>query len=156
MTEDPLRRLRQIDGALPDPEISPALAMAIFEGAADAMIIVNMETRNIRYVNSMAEFVFGYHRSELVGQPIELLVPEDMRGHHARDTEMYAALPRTRPMAHGRLLEGRHKTGKPIQANIMLTPVSVPEGQFVLATIRLYAGDLTAMRLGDDSPASRS
>lgn len=148
-----LHRLNQLDGALPDPEVSPQLAMAIFENSADAMVIVNMYTGNIRYVNKMAELVFGYHRSELVGNLVEMLIPEEKRTQHQKDVQVFAKEPRARPMHGGRLLEGRHKSGSEILASVMLSPVSVPEGQFVVATIRPHTGTLTATRLGHGSSA---
>lgn len=137
---DPIEKLHHIEGSLPDPILPSALATELFEKAPDGLIIVEMETSIIRFVNRRAEFLFGYHRTELVGQSINVLVPNDKSEQHERDMRDYALEPRPRPMGMGRMLAGRHRSGRDVFAYIMLSPLSVPEGQFVLATIRPYVG----------------
>jgi PAS domain S-box-containing protein len=138
MDED-IARLEQMEGRLPDPELSRALSTALFESAPDGLVIVEIGSFTIRFINRAAEFIFGYHRTELVGKPIDVLIPEQYRDRHSHDAAEYATNPRPRPMGFGQMLAGRHKSGQDVPAYIMLSPVSVPEGQFVLATVRPHA-----------------
>ena len=78
-------------------EPSPALAgrWHLLESAPDAMVIVDCAGQ-IVFVNSQAERVFGYEPQELLGQPVETLIPEQVRHAHVRDRTEYIATPRTR------------------------------------------------------------
>jgi PAS domain S-box-containing protein len=104
------------------------------EAAPNAMIMVDHAGR-IALLNSQAETLFGYTRAELVGRPIEVLVPERYRRQHPEYWTAFFAAPRARPMGAGRDLYGLHKDGHEIQVEIGLNPLVTSEGPFVLAAI---------------------
>jgi two-component system, LuxR family, sensor kinase FixL len=106
----------------------------VVEAAPNAMIIVNNEGR-ISLVNTQAEAVFGYSRQELIGRPIEMLVPERFRPQHVADRHSYLRDAQARPMGAGRELFGRRKDGTEVPVEIGLNPIHTPEGLFVLASI---------------------
>ncbi len=82
-----------------DSQVEP-LFQALLEAAPDAIVIVDQEGR-IVLVNRQAEQLFGYERQELLGQEIEILIPERLRAVHRRHRTSYLADPRTRPMGVG-------------------------------------------------------
>jgi PAS domain S-box-containing protein len=87
------------------------------------------------FVNSQMEALFGYTKDELVGQPVEILVPERFRPRHPEYRSAFFASPQARPMGAGRDLYGRHEDGREIPVEIGLTPMTTEEGTFVLASI---------------------
>lgn len=106
----------------------------VFEAAPNAMIMVNREGA-ITLVNTQTEILFGYPRSELVGRPIEMLVPGNVRPLHPNLREGYLRNPKTRAMGVGRDLYGVTKTGREVPIEIGLNPLETAEGTFVLASI---------------------
>ena len=106
----------------------------VVEAAPSAMIMVNTEGR-ITLANTQAEAVFGYAREELIGHPIEMLVPERFRSHHTDDRRGYFGDARARSMGAGRELFGRRKDGSEVPIEIGLNPIHTSEGLFVLASI---------------------
>jgi PAS domain S-box-containing protein len=80
--------------------------------------------------------LFGYGQEELLGQPIELLVPERFRDKHVADREGYFAEPRVRPMGINLELFGRRKDGREVPVEISLSPLRTGENTFVVSTIR--------------------
>jgi PAS domain S-box-containing protein len=86
-------------------------------------------------VNRETERLFGYRRDELIGQSIELLVPDQTRAKHPQLRGGFHAAPQARPMGAGRDLYGRRKGGGEIPVEIALTPIDTGEGAFVLATV---------------------
>jgi two-component system, LuxR family, sensor kinase FixL len=106
----------------------------VVEAAPSAMIMVNTEGR-ITLANTQAEAVFGYAREELIGQPIEMLVPERFRSRHVGDRHGYHGDARARSMGAGRELFGRRKDGSEVPIEIGLNPIHTSEGLFVLASI---------------------
>jgi PAS domain S-box-containing protein len=113
----------------------------LLEAAPDAMVIVGPDGR-IALVNSQTEKVFGYQREELIGQTIEILIPDRFRGGHPEKRGSYFAEARTRPMGAGLELFGRRKDGTEFPAEISLAPMEAAEGRLVTAAIR----DITARR----------
>lgn len=99
-----------------------------------ASVIVDSE--RIIAVNEQTTLMFGYHASELVGQAIEMLLPEAVRAAHERHREGYIHEPRPRPMGVGLVLRGRHKDGQEFPVEIDLNPVPEVEGLKIIATIR--------------------
>jgi len=107
----------------------------LLEAAPDAIIIVNGGGL-IELVNSQTERVFGYTRKELLGKPVEILIPERMRCEHARHREQYAAAPFTRRIGSGRTLSARRKDGTEFPAEIGISPLQTENGMLVISSIR--------------------
>ena len=80
--------------------------------------------------------LFGYSREELIGQPVEMLIPESVRSRHVGHREGYVAAPHTRPMGAGLELSGRHKDGREIPVEISLSTLQVNGDLLVTAIIR--------------------
>ncbi len=106
----------------------------VVEAAPNAMIMVDGAGR-VSLVNSEAERLFGYARDELVGQPIELLVPESLRAHHPAQRVAFLAAPRQRAMGQGRDLRARRKDGTEFPVEIGLNPIETGEGPVVLCAV---------------------
>ncbi len=106
----------------------------IVEAAPSAMLMVNRQGV-ISLVNAQAERLFGYSRSELIGQAVELLVPQRIRGHHPGLRDGFFANPNVRSMGVGRDLFGVTKTGVEVPIEIGLNPIETPDGLFVVASI---------------------
>ncbi|MGH9888089.1 MAG: sensor histidine kinase, partial [bacterium] len=107
----------------------------LLEAAPDAMVIVGDRGR-IVLVNSQTEAMFGYSRDELLGQPVEILVPEQFRAQHPEHRVGYFRDAVPRPMAAGLDLFGRRKDGHEFPAEISLSPMDSPDGRLVIAAIR--------------------
>ncbi len=106
----------------------------VVEAAPNALVMVNPEGR-ITLVNAAVEKVFGYSRQELIGQPVEILVPGKFRGQHPGNRGGYLAHPEVRAMGAGRELFGRRKDGREVPVEIGLNPIQTPDGLFVLASV---------------------
>ncbi|HET7504752.1 MAG TPA: PAS domain S-box protein [Kofleriaceae bacterium] len=113
----------------------------LLEAAPDAMVIV-AATGRIMLINSQTERLFGYDRDELVGQPVELLVPERFRAQHPEHRQGYFRESRARPMGADLDLFGRRKDGSEFPAEISLSPMDAEDGRLVIAAIR----DITERR----------
>jgi len=98
------------------------------------MVMVDREAK-ITMVNAQIETSFGYNRDELLGQPIEMLVPERFRTHHSAYRNSFIANPTTRPMGAGRDLYGLRKDGSEFPVEIGLNPIETEQGVMVLGTI---------------------
>jgi PAS domain S-box-containing protein len=107
----------------------------LLEAAPDAMVIMNQQGRLV-LVNAQTERIFGYSRDELVGAPIEILVPERYREKHPALWQAYLRDPKPRPMGRGLALSGRRKDGTEFPAEISLSPMETEEGVFAVAAIR--------------------
>ena len=106
----------------------------VVESAPNAIVMINA-AGVIALVNAQAERFFGYGREELVGQPVEILVPERFRANHPDYRANFFANPQARPMGAGRDLYGRRKDGSEFPVEIGLTPLQTSEGLFVLSAI---------------------
>lgn len=108
---------------------------AVMDGAPDAMIVVSREGR-IAFTNAQIERLFGYTPDELVGQLIEILVPERFRARHSEQRQGYFDDPHPRPMGAGMELYGRRKDGTEFPIEISLAPLPTEEGLLVSSSIR--------------------
>ncbi|MDP2282705.1 MAG: PAS domain S-box protein, partial [Pseudohongiella sp.] len=104
------------------------------EAAPNGMVIVD-DGGNIVLANSSVETLFGYQRKELLGTPIEQLVPGRFAGAHPHMRSSYFVNPQARAMGHGRDLYGLHKNGSEIPVEIGLNPIPIGERAFIFATI---------------------
>lgn len=114
---------------------SPEVLARIFEFAPDAKLLVDGGGRIIK-VNRLAEHLFGYERAELVGQPIEILLPQRFIGRHVGYRSGYMAAPRTRPMGADVELFAKRKDGTEVPVDIMLSPLETEQGTIALAVVR--------------------
>jgi PAS domain S-box-containing protein len=122
----------EAEGVLRDSE---ALLRGLFEYAPDAIVVVNGQGDIIR-VNAQAEMIFGYRREELLGQPVEMLLPERFRARHLAHRRNYVAEARLRPMGASLELVGWRKDGAEFVVDIMLSPLATSEEGVVIAVIR--------------------
>jgi PAS domain S-box-containing protein len=131
--------------------LSDGAVIALLEEAPDAMVYVAADGRII-LVNAEAERLFGYKRTELIGQPVEILVPEAARAVHPGHRAGYITSPRHRPMGAGLPLAGRRRDASTFPAEISLSAIHAGEGILVAAAIR----DVTArLRLRELERASQ-
>lgn len=107
----------------------------LLESAPDAIIIVN-EQGIIQLVNVQTEQLFGYLRGEIIGQPVELLMPFRFNKPHKVHREEFFKSPKVRPMGEGRELFGKKKSGDEFPIEISLSPLETEEGLLVSAAIR--------------------
>jgi PAS domain S-box-containing protein len=118
------------------PDIKPDQKFRAFlEAAPDAIVVVNHEAR-IVMLNSLTEKIFNYSKEELIGQKVEILVPERARKTHESHRDGYIANPHTRPMGEGRELSGRRKDGSEFPIEISLSPIHTEQEQLVISIIR--------------------
>ena len=111
------------------------LSTDLLEALPDAIVAVDTDGTMVQ-VNSQAQELFGYAREELIGQKVEMLVPDSYRGQHHHHRQTFAKAPRTRRMGADLDLYGRRRNGSEFPVEIALSPVSTEKGSFVLSAIR--------------------
>ena len=121
--------------AVVEPEAADLRFHGLLEAAPDAIVCVDAEGR-IVLVNGQTERMFGYERSDLIGQPVETLVPDSQRAVHPARRATYVADPKPRPMGAGMELAGRRSDGSEFPAEISLSAVDSDDGLLVVAAIR--------------------
>ncbi|MBC3907933.1 PAS domain-containing sensor histidine kinase [Undibacterium umbellatum] len=106
----------------------------VVEAAPNAMVMID-SLGKIEMVNAQTEHLFGYQREELLGQPMEILIPARFRPQHPGLRSSYFASPSTRAMGTGRDLFGLRKDGSEFQIEIGLNPIQTADGLKVLSAI---------------------
>ncbi|MFI5370008.1 MAG: PAS domain S-box protein [Candidatus Eisenbacteria bacterium] len=107
---------------------------AAVESSPSGMLMVDTDG-HIVLVNRETERLFGYSREELIGQPVERLLPEDVAARHPGLRHSFLAAPSARPMGAGRELAGRRRDGSAVPVEIGLNPIQTEHGTYVLASI---------------------
>ncbi|MBZ5696053.1 MAG: sigma 54-interacting transcriptional regulator [Acidobacteriia bacterium] len=118
----------------------------LLESVPDATVVVD-QTGRIILANAQTERMFGYSPQELVGQRVEVLIPEDLRDAHVKHRADYGAAPRTREMGAGIELKGKRKDGSTFPVEISLSPFEDQDGHFVVSAIR----DVTDRKLAEEA-----
>lgn len=111
------------------------LFRGLLEAAPDATVIVDRDGK-IMLVNAAAERTFGYRREELLGQPVEILVPPRFRARHSQHSAEYRAHPRIRLMGNGTDFAALRKDGSEFPAEISLSWLQTEEGPCIFSAIR--------------------
>ena len=127
------------------PSTIAALVGGLLDAAPDGMVITDRDGI-IRVANCQAEQMFGYEPGELVGRPIEVLIPVERRARHVQHRAAYDESPLTRRMGVGLELAALRKDGSIVPAEVSLRPLDTPEGRFVVSAIR----DVTERREAED------
>jgi len=128
------------------PMLNDATFRAVVEEAPDAILLIDREGQ-IAHINLQAETLFGYSRAELIGQRVEVLVPEDMRSMHLIHREVYQEQPEKRPMGTGLQLYGRRRDGTVFPVEISLSPVGDGGSGHTVAVVR----DVTHQRRAEEA-----
>ena len=128
------------------PVFAQSTIERLFEFSPDAILIAD-GNGVMRAANPRVEELFGYSSQELIGQPVEMLVPARFRGNHPRHREDYNAAPRTRQMGAALNLFGLRKDGTEFPVDIMLKPIETAAGPAVVSFIR----DATEQRAAQEA-----
>jgi PAS domain S-box-containing protein len=115
--------------------MAEVMTPTLFDAAPDGLVVVEQDGV-IALVNRQVETVFGYRRQELLGQSIEILIPEQVRHAHVQHRAQYMAAPRKRPMGEQLTLFGRRKDGSQFPVEISLSPIEFEGRLLVMAIIR--------------------
>ena len=123
---------------------------ALLDSATQSVVAVNA-VGEIVLLNGSTEKMFGYSREKLLGQPLEILVPESARGRHVEHRRAYFANLQSRPMGIGLDLEGRRKDGKSFPVEIGLSGIETPAGKLAVA----FVSDITQRRQMEQARRAR-
>src|SRR5215469_8690057 len=115
--------------------LSAELARGVLDAAPDAMVIID-DGGVIRFANRQVSMLFGYSHDDVVGLPVEQLMPERFRGQHIVHRREYAEALRPRAMGEGLTLLGRRLDGSEFPVEISLSPIRTPERLLIAAAIR--------------------
>jgi PAS domain S-box-containing protein len=137
------RPLRPADGPV---ELPAGLFRALLDVAPDALIVTD-EHGAIVLANTQVEALFGWTRAELLGQPVEALIPEAAREAHRAHRAGYAAAPRARSMGAGLRLNGRRRDGSELPVDVSLSPLEYDGRRLIIAAVR----DVTGRRQAEEA-----
>ena len=133
---DSITDTRQDKLSLPQKTVAETLlSPSVLEAIPDALVAVNQQGVIVQ-VNSQTETLFAYTRDELIGQKIEMLVPERQRSQHHHHREQFHARPKIRRMGSGLDLYGRRRDGTEFPVEISLSPIRAGDAMIVLSAIR--------------------
>jgi PAS domain S-box-containing protein len=134
-----------IQMSVPGNKLTDITFHLIVESAPNAVLLVNEQGR-IAYVNRQSETLFGYSSPALIGQPVELLIPQRFRSNHLDYRSAFIKSPSLRAMGVGRELFARRKDGSEFPIEIGLNPLVLVDGTWVLATVI----DITERKQAED------
>lgn len=115
--------------------IDPLLFEQIVDSLPDGLLVID-EKGAIQLCNEQIEFLFGYPRASLIGQPVHVLLPDGLRDQHAEHTARYFLNPTVRPMNLAQTLAGQHRSGRTVHVQIILGPLVSTHGVLGLAVVR--------------------
>ncbi|MEM9587072.1 MAG: PAS domain S-box protein [Planctomycetota bacterium] len=127
----------------------------LLDAAPDAMVVIDTE-RKILFFNTQAEALFGYSKQEVLGKPVEALIPERLRENHASHVAQYALSPNCQPLHARPPLRARRKDGSEVEVQISLSPIPTKSGTLYAAALRPVDADGAAIgieQIGNQSPA---
>ncbi|HYV97317.1 MAG TPA: PAS domain S-box protein, partial [Gemmatimonadaceae bacterium] len=127
-------------------QVLQARFRGVLEAVPDAFVLVD-DSGRVALVNSETERLFGYARDELLGEPVELLVPARFHQSHPGHRTSYFSDPQTRPMGIGLELSGRRKNGTEFPVEISLSPLFIDDARLAIAAIR----DVTARKQTEEA-----
>ena len=133
--QHPYSDLKPDNPSVEKPVAETLLSTSILEAIPDAVAAVNQQGVIIQ-INSQTETLFGYTRDELIGQRIEILVPERQRPGHSEHRDHFHRQPKIRRMGSGLDLCGRRRDGSEFPVEISLSPIAMGAGSMVLSVIR--------------------
>jgi PAS domain S-box-containing protein len=132
---------RQLHSSPAPVRVTATSLHQFFDMSPDALLVIG-PAGTIMMVNEQTEALFGFARSELVSQQLEILLPERFRDPHSAHRERFFSAPRTRQMGAGLQLSGKRKDGTEFPVDISLRPLLIDEAFHVMAAVR----DMTTAR----------
>ena len=121
--------------SLTDDTIQATIVAGLLDAAPDGLLLVD-GNGHIVLANTRIEEMFGYSRADLLGNPVEVLLPEAFRAVHVAHRQRFLDQPRTRPMGAGLSLSGRRCDGTEFAVEISLSPLAAHDAQWTVAGIR--------------------
>jgi anti-anti-sigma factor len=137
----------------PAVPVTPAVLWGLVDALNDGVILTD-DDGAIVLANRAAGDMYGYLPGELIGLPVESLVPEGLRAAHVGQRAGYAQHPVARPMAARARLAGRRKDGSTLPVRVSLSPVPTATRRLTLAVIRDVTQELPSIDLGDMARAA--
>lgn len=129
---DDLEQLKKL--AEQQPELQ--MLQGTLESLSDPIVIVGTDYK-ICYVNEQAEFVFDYDRKDLIGQHLNILIPDSLKDIHLKHLEEFKNHPHARAMKGGVELSARRKDGTDIRCRVQIAPIRTDFDRYVSAQIRV-------------------